>query len=68
MTSTPHTTLAPEQSEFTAARAAEKAACARQNASAAITVASHALDAEDCKYLLAMLGLDATGQEAACEE
>ncbi|MGW4246175.1 hypothetical protein [Nocardia sp. NPDC004722] len=52
-------TLHHEQSEFSAARAAEKAACEKQNATAALTVASHALDAADCAHLLEMLGLDA---------
>ncbi|UGT42629.1 hypothetical protein LTV02_04205 [Nocardia yamanashiensis] len=61
------TTLVHEQSEFTAARAAEKAACAKQNALATHTVAGHALDAADCKYLLEMLGLDAASQAAAQE-
>ncbi|WP_330185380.1 hypothetical protein OHB26_18455 [Nocardia sp. NBC_01503] len=59
MNSTRQTTLRDEQSEFGAARAAEKAACAKQNALARHTVAGHALDAADCEYLLQMLGLDA---------
>ncbi|MFB7722833.1 hypothetical protein ACFVUS_35165 [Nocardia sp. NPDC058058] len=53
------TNLRDEQGEFGAARAAEKAACAKQNAQARHTVAGHALDAADCEYLLQMLGLDA---------
>lgn len=68
MTSARQTTLHHEQSEFSAARAAEKAACAKQNTQAAHTVAGHALDAADCQYLLEMLGLDAASQGAACEE
>ncbi|MFI1911822.1 hypothetical protein [Nocardia sp. NPDC020380] len=63
MTSARQTTLRHEQSEFSAARAAEKAACEKQNAMAALTVASHALDVEDCAYLLRMLGLDASSEE-----
>lgn len=58
MTSAKETTLLPEQGEFGLARAAEKAACVKQNAQAARTVASHAVDAADCLYLLQMLGLD----------
>ncbi|WP_067536213.1 hypothetical protein [Nocardia crassostreae] len=53
------TGLMHEYSEFEEARAAEKAACARQNALAARTVAGHSLDAADCDFLLRMLGLDA---------
>ncbi|AYF78470.1 hypothetical protein D7D52_36800 [Nocardia yunnanensis] len=53
------TTLRHEHSEFSAARAAEKAACAEQNKLAAHTVAAHALDAADCASLLEMLGLNA---------
>ncbi|NNH68945.1 hypothetical protein HLB23_03485 [Nocardia uniformis] len=68
MTSARQTTLHHEQSEFGAARAAEKAACAKQNAQAAITVASHAIDAADCEYLLQMLGLVATGEDTTGEE
>ncbi|NNH70613.1 hypothetical protein HLB23_12190 [Nocardia uniformis] len=67
MTSARQTTLQHEPSEFSAARAAEKAACAKQNTQAAITVASHAIDAADCDYLLQMLGLDATGESAVDE-
>lgn len=63
MTSARQTTLRHEQSEFGAARAAEKAACEKQNAMAALTVAGHALDAADCAYLLQMLGLDAPSEE-----
>ncbi|MFE3101610.1 hypothetical protein ACFROC_12300 [Nocardia tengchongensis] len=62
MTNARKTTLVHEQSEFTAARAAEKAACVKQNAMAALTVAGHAIDAEDCKYLLDMLGINAAGE------
>ncbi|MEC3952046.1 hypothetical protein VMT65_03265 [Nocardia sp. CDC153] len=58
MNSARQTTLRQEQSEFSAARAAEKAACEKQNAAATLTVASHALDAADCAFLLQMLGLD----------
>ncbi|MBL1075995.1 hypothetical protein JK358_16480 [Nocardia sp. 2] len=62
MTSARQTTLRQELSEFGAARAAEKAACEKQNALAAHTVAGHALDAADCARLLQMLGLDAEGR------
>ncbi|MVU75996.1 hypothetical protein GPX89_01910 [Nocardia sp. ET3-3] len=62
MSSARQTTLQHEQSEFGAARAAEKAACEKQNAQAALTVAGHALDAEDCAFLLKMLGLDASAE------
>ncbi|WP_067572489.1 hypothetical protein [Nocardia acidivorans] len=58
MNYTRQTTLRDEQSEFGMARAAEKAACAKQNTLARHTVAGHALDALDCEYLLQMLGLD----------
>ncbi|HEY0803759.1 MAG TPA: hypothetical protein VGD84_01795 [Pseudonocardiaceae bacterium] len=40
-------------------RMAEQAHNDIQNARATMTVASHAVDAEDCGNLLAMLGLDA---------
>ncbi|MFE3055391.1 hypothetical protein [Nocardia sp. NPDC059239] len=63
MTSARQTTLHHEQSGFTAARAAEKAAQEKQNAMAALTVAGHALDVADCAHLLRMLGLDAGSQE-----
>ncbi|GAB2505611.1 hypothetical protein [Nocardia heshunensis] len=63
MNSGRQTTLRHEQSEFGAARAAEKLACEKQNAMAAHTVAGHALDAEDCAYLLQMLGLDASSED-----
>ncbi|WP_067703289.1 hypothetical protein [Nocardia jejuensis] len=63
MTAARQTTLNHEQSEFSAARAAEKIACEKQNVMAAHTVAGHALDAQDCAYLLEMLGLDAAGRE-----
>ncbi|MEU6579508.1 hypothetical protein [Nocardia sp. NPDC046763] len=63
MTSARQTTLRHEQSEFSMARAAEKAACEKRNAMAAHTVASHALDAADCAHLLQMLGLDAGSHE-----
>lgn len=59
MTSARRTTLVHEHSEFAEARAAEKVACAKQNAAAARTVAGHSADADDCVHLLAMLGLDA---------
>ncbi|MGX1807600.1 hypothetical protein ACWIGI_17925 [Nocardia sp. NPDC055321] len=52
-----------DQSEFSTARAAEKAALTKQNALASRTVASHAHDAEDCRYLLEMLGLDGSAPE-----
>ncbi|WP_433591721.1 hypothetical protein [Nocardia sp. CA-145437] len=54
------TTLQPEQSGFSAAREAERAAEEERNALAAHTVAGHSLDAEDCAYLLRMLGLTVT--------
>ncbi|MFE2998896.1 hypothetical protein ACFXG4_28320 [Nocardia sp. NPDC059246] len=63
MTPARQTTLRHEQSGFSAARAAEKAANEKQNAMAAHTVAGHALDAADCAHLLQMLGLDAGNQE-----
>ncbi|WP_405485704.1 hypothetical protein [Nocardia sp. NBC_00511] len=63
MTSARQTTLRHEQSEFSLARAAEKAACEKQNAMASLTVASHAVDAADCAYLLQMLGLTGNTEE-----
>ncbi|MET9485517.1 MULTISPECIES: hypothetical protein [unclassified Nocardia] len=63
MTSARQTILVEEQSEFGAARAAEKAATIKQNAMATRTVAGHALDVADCEYLLQMLGLDAGSKE-----
>ncbi|MEU0545962.1 hypothetical protein [Nocardia sp. NPDC005978] len=64
MTSTQPSDLFAEQGEFGAARAAERAATARQNALASRTIASRALDAADCRYLLDMLGLGSPGTEA----
>ncbi|WP_454199775.1 hypothetical protein [Nocardia sp. Marseille-Q1738] len=65
MASARHITLVHEPGEFAEARAAEKAATARQCAVAARTVASYAEDASDCQSLLAMLGLDARAGKQA---
>lgn len=54
------TTVRHEQSGFSAAREAERAAEEERNILAAHTVAGHALDAEDCAFLLRMLGLSVT--------
>lgn len=53
------TSATREQGRFAEARASEKIHCAIQNSKAVRTVADHAIDAEDCRRLLAMLGLDA---------
>ncbi|MFI9414570.1 MULTISPECIES: hypothetical protein [Nocardia] len=65
MASARHITLIHEPGEFAEARAAEKAANARQCAVAARTVASYAENAADCESLLAMLGLDAEAGKQA---
>ncbi|MBF6467175.1 hypothetical protein IU427_18590 [Nocardia beijingensis] len=65
MASARHITLIHEPGEFAEARAAEKAANARQCAVAARTVASYAENAADCESLLAMLGLDALAGKQA---
>ena len=49
----------PPPMRITQARAVEERHNAIQNACAAKTVAGHAADVEDCRQLLAMLGLDA---------
>ena len=58
MASAQHTTLLTEQSEFAESRAAEKAEGIRRSVMATRTVASHSVDAADCRSLLAMLGLE----------
>ena len=50
----------PGKGHFAEARAREQISDAIQNGKAARTVADHAVDAQDCKDLLAMLGLKAT--------
>lgn len=59
MTLARHTRTTPEQGRFAEARASGQAQEAIQNGRAAHTVADHAIDAQDCKDLLAMLGLHA---------
>jgi hypothetical protein len=59
MTLARHSRSKPERGRFAEARASGLAQEAIQCSRAAHTVADHAVDAEDCKELLAMLGLTA---------
>lgn len=70
MTWARHTSPSRELSQFEKARALAQADITIQHDRAARTVASHAMDAEDCSRLLAMLGLgiepdDPTGSDPA---
>jgi hypothetical protein len=59
MTWARHVGTTPAATRSERSRSAEQAHNALQNARATLTVASNAVDAEDCGALLAMLGLDA---------
>jgi hypothetical protein len=59
MTWARHASPIREHGRFAEARESEKIHCAIQNSKAIRTVADHATDADDCRRLLAMLGLDA---------
>jgi hypothetical protein len=55
----PHTSTRYEQGQFAKARAIAEIEETIQRDRAVHTVAGHALDVEDCRRLLAMLGLEA---------
>ncbi|MCI2423654.1 hypothetical protein MOQ72_40240 [Saccharopolyspora sp. K220] len=59
MTLVRHAGATNEQGRFAEARASGQIQEALQNGRAARTVADHAVDAQECKELLAMLGLTA---------
>jgi hypothetical protein len=59
MTCAPHASARHEQGQFAKARADAEVNEGIQRGRAVYTVASHALDAEDCRNLLSMLGLEA---------
>ena len=65
MTWARHASPTLEQGRFAEARANERVHYAIQNRKAALTVACHASDAQDCANLLAMLGLDTTDENGA---
>jgi hypothetical protein len=62
MTWARHASPTLEQGRFAEARASERVHYAIQNRKAALTVACHASDPQDCADLLAMLGLDSTDE------
>ncbi|MGB3441347.1 MAG: hypothetical protein WBA97_21565 [Actinophytocola sp.] len=65
MTWARHASPTLEQGRFAEARASERVHYAIQNRKAALTVAGHASDAQDCANLLAMLGLDTLDENGA---
>jgi hypothetical protein len=62
-----HASHSSEQGRIAEARASEKVHYAVQNGRAARIVAGHAADAQDCRELLQMLGLDASTSNATVE-
>lgn len=62
MTWARHASPTIEQGRFAEVRANEKIHYAIQNRKAALTVACHASDPQDCANLLAMLGLDSVDE------
>jgi len=65
MTWARHASPTIEQGRFAEARASEKIHYAIQNRKAALTVACHSSDTQDCADLLAMLGLDSVDENGA---
>jgi hypothetical protein len=65
MTWARHASPTLEQGRFAEARASEKIHYAIQNRKAALTVACHSSDPQDCADLLAMLGLDSVDENGA---
>ncbi|GAB1509026.1 hypothetical protein [Actinophytocola sp. KF-1] len=65
MTWARHASPTLEQGRFAEARANERVHYAIQNRKAALTVACHSSDAQDCANLLAMLGLDTLDENGA---
>lgn len=65
MTWARHASPTLEQGRFAEARASERVHYAIQNRKAALTVACHASDPQDCANLLAMLGLDTLDENGA---
>lgn len=55
----------PTPARVARARAAHEEHLERVRGLAARTVAGHSMDAQDCQHLLAMLGLDVRGADAA---
>jgi hypothetical protein len=60
MTRAAHVNTRHEQGQFARARAVAEIEEGIQRDRAVHTVAGHSLDADDCRQLLAMLGLDAS--------